>query len=201
VQASAANYRAEYQHACELSACSVTMARELGARRFEAESMVMHGLAQLGLGLTSEALATLEAGAARALESAPSYCAPWALASLAQALGPGARARELLANGEALLARGSVSHNHLEFRMLAIELYLGAHDWPAVAAQADALAEFTREEPLPWAELVIGRARALAEIADGPVAPRLRRRLRGLLDEAERMRFLALVPRLTAALG
>jgi hypothetical protein len=93
-----------------------------------------------------------------------------------------------------------VSHNHLEYRMLAIESYLDARDWPAVAAQADALAEFTRDEPLPWAELVIGRARALVEAADGPVEPGLRRRLRELLETAERMGFAALVPRLRSRL-
>lgn len=131
----------------------------------------MHGLTQLGLGL----------------------------ASLALALGPGERARELLAKGEDLLARGSVSHNHLEFRMLAIDVHLGAHDWAGVAAQADALEEYTRDEALPWADLVIRRARALVEAAQRPGGPKLRRRLRALNDEAMRMEFAALVPRLRAA--
>ena len=59
-----------------------------------------------------------------------------------------------LAEGEALLAAGSISHNYLWFYREAIEAALA---WPTTAAverYAAALEDYTRAEPLPWADFV-----------------------------------------------
>jgi hypothetical protein len=67
-----------------------------------------------------------------------------------------------LAEGEALLAAGSPSHNHLQFRRDAIDACLDAEDWSGAEFHSDALESYTHEEPLPWSGFFIARGRALA---------------------------------------
>jgi DNA-binding SARP family transcriptional activator len=200
VGASIETYRGEYAAALEGGNRSVALARELGARRFEIESTLLRGLALNGLGRHDEAVTTLEDAVARARCDASTYCGPWALAALAWAAHDQERGRALLEEGEGLLARGSVSHNHFEFRMLAIEFLVAARDWPAVRHHAAALAAYTRDEPLPWSDLVIARAEALAA-AGRPTRRKVNAgRLLDLQQQAERMGFVALLPGLRDAL-
>lgn len=200
VGASSDLYLANYESAWRGAEHSMALARELGAGRFEIEGLIMTGLARLGLGHSDEAAAVLEEAAARARATATTYCGPWALAALALAIPDPGRGRALLEEGERLLAQGSVSHNHLEFRMLAIERLIEFGDWPGLSRQVDALAAYTSEEPLPWAEVVMARARALEAAA---ARPRRRGSVAGLkaaLEATERLRFIGLVPKLRAAL-
>ena len=200
VGASLEFYRGGYAAGLEGSRRSTVLARELGARRFEIEGTLHQGLALHGLGNVEEAVAVLGQVAEWAREEAPTYCGPWALAGLAYVRGDAARGRALLEEGEQLLARGSVSHNHFEFRMLAIEFLLAVGDGPAARHHAAALAEYTREEPLPWSDLVIARAEAVA--AAGKTARRKVNvgRLQELQQQAEQMGFMTLVPGLRNAL-
>lgn len=200
VGASIEVYRGEYAAVLEGSTRSLALARELGARRFEIESTLLRGLAQHGLGREDESVATLEEAVAWARSDAPSYCGPWALAALAFACGDTTRGRALLDEGEQLLERGSVSHNHFEFRMLAVEFLLAARDWPAVRHHAAALAAYTRDEPLPWSDLVIARAEALAAAGKATRRKMNAGRLLDLQQQAERMGFVALLPGLRDAL-
>jgi len=200
VGASLEFYRCGYAAALEGSKRSTALARELGARRFEIEGTLHQGLALHGLGRVEEAVAALEQAAEWARKEAPTYCGPWALAGLAYVRGDAGGGRAVLDEGEQLLARGAVSHNHFEFRMLAIEFLVAARDWPAVRHHAAALTAYTREEPLPWSDLVIARAEALA------VGGRATRRsvdvdlLQELQQRAEAMGFATLLPGLRAAL-
>ncbi|MCU0259223.1 MAG: tetratricopeptide repeat protein [Solirubrobacteraceae bacterium] len=200
VKGSSHLYRAEFADALACAERAVWLARALGTKRFESEAMVVNGLALHGVGEVALARDALEVAVERSRESTPTYCGAWALGSLALACGDEARGRELLAEGEALLAHGCVSHNHLEFRMQAVEFLLGARDWDGVARHAEALALYTRDEPLPWAEAVIVRARALAAARGRP------RRSHGqALQEAlatvQAVGFAALEPRLREALA
>lgn len=179
----------------------VALARQLGTPRFEAEGLLVVGLARRGLGETSVALATLERAAGQALQVAPTYSGAWALAALAMACGDEARGRTLLGDGERLLAGGSVSHNHLEFHRFAIEFLLDAGDADGVRRHAAALADYTRDEPLPWADVIVARAEVLAAVSDGRRRRTSARRLREVLDAVEHMGFEALAPRLREALG
>ncbi|MEO1202051.1 MAG: AAA family ATPase [Pseudomonadota bacterium] len=93
-----------------------------------------------------------------------------------------------LAEGEKLLTAGSLSHAHLWYRQLAVDICLELEDWDGVEAHAGALAAFTAAEPLHWADNLIGRAHLLAAAG------------RGEAGDCERARALALEARLEAAL-
>jgi hypothetical protein len=60
-----------------------------------------------------------------------------------------------------------VSHNHLLFPRDAIEAYLEAGDWERVERCAAELEQYTRFEPLPFADFYIARGRALAALGCG----------------------------------
>ncbi len=188
-------YRARYPKALECSERSLALARELGARRFEAEALVLHGLAMFGLQRRDEAHTVLEAAAELARAAAPTYCGPWALGPLALATGDRRASHRLLEEGAALLARGCVSHNHLEFPLFAIEVSLRDGDAAAALRHAAALEAYTRQEPLPWADLVVARARVLAAGGAG-TRTESRPDASTVLETARRMQFEMLVPAL-----
>jgi len=193
VRASVEVYRKNYPEALAASECSVVLAREIGARRFEAEGLILRGLAALGLGEGRLAQASLADGAALAREAARTYCGPWALASLAVAIDDPQRACELLDEGERWLADGCVSHNCFEFCRHAIEVSLRCGDRARARRHADALEAYTRDEPLPWAQLVVRAARALTCEDRAANDPQNDPDLAGARADARRMEFRELV--------
>ena len=182
-------YRANYRQALDAAERGVALAREIGARRFEAEALVLRGLAARGLGEHALMHESLVAGVAIAREGAHTYCGPWALAALALAIDDPARSRVLLDEGERWLAEGCVSHNYLEFYRHAVEVSLRSGDWSRAERYADALDQYTSEERLPWADLVIACGRAMARSGRSGSELPLRADRDALLDEARRMQF------------
>jgi len=182
-------YRANYRQALSSSERGVSLAREIGARRFEAEALALRGLAARGLGDHAFAQESLAGSVAIAREAARTYCGPWALSSLALATDDPARSRALLDEGEHWLADGCVSHNYLEFYRHAIEVSLRSGDWDRAESYADALEAYTRDERLPWADLVIGAGRLLARTGCAAPGAKARNDQDALLAEARRMQF------------
>ncbi len=167
----------------------LALARQLGTRRFEAELMSLMGHALVELGGGADAQALLRQASTLALEVARTYCGPSCLGILALHTTNAERARELLAQGEALLAGGCVSHNHLEFRHLAIEFNLRQTDYREARRHAAALRDYTKEEPLAWSDLVAGRAEWLADRAESPGREDLAARRDALLAAIEAADF------------
>ena len=190
---------ARFEAACSRSERSLRLARDMGARRFEAEGLVLEGLSRLGMGDRPAAREWLEQAVDLARAVAPTYCGPLALAALARADGDPARSRALLAEGEEWLARGCVGHNYLEFHFHGIEFSLDHGDPEAARRYADELAAYTREEPLPWADAVIARGRALARVLGGERGDDVRQALDDALRSAREMQFAALLPGLEEA--
>lgn len=182
-------YRGDYACVPGYSERGLTLARQLGARRFEAELMAQlgHALAEQGGGADGQVL--LRQATVLALEVAATYCGPWCLGVQALFTPNAERARELLAQGEALLARGCVSHNHLEFRRLAIEFSLRHGDFREARRHAAALTHYTRGEPLPWSELVVRRAEWLADRAEDPARADLESRRAALIADIDAADF------------
>ena len=129
------------------------------------------------------------------------FLGPALLASLALFTDDDAERRAAVAEAEALLAAGSVSHNYFFFYRAAIETALATEDWCAAERYAAALEDYTRAEPLPFADFVIARGRALAAWGRGERDATAVERLRGLRGHAERAGLRDALVALEAALG
>ncbi len=150
-----AEARREFESALDL-------ARALGARRFEPNSLTW--LAKIaGLeGRHDEAVALARESVAICRETGFAFVGPMALGALVRVTrDPDERARAI-AEAEAALAGGSASHNVLYFYRDAIDALLVAGDPDGVERMADALSAYTSDEPLPWSRFFIDRARALS---------------------------------------
>lgn len=162
----------------------LALARAVGSRRFEADHLCARGVARATRGERAKGLADLAAATELVRGSDLAYGGPWILGYLAQMTDDPDTRRAALAEGEAALSAESVSHNHLQFRQCALEIALQEGDWDALERHARALEDYTREEPLPWSDFHVARARALMAWGKGDRDDGLVRRLRALLAEA-----------------
>jgi class 3 adenylate cyclase/tetratricopeptide (TPR) repeat protein len=143
------------------------LAQQLGARRLEAQGLEFKARALLDQGHRAEAAATLRDSWAICKEAGMQFCGPKVASALARAVNDPCQRAALLAEGQELLNRGSVGHNHLYFYRDAIEAFLTAGDGATALIYVNALEHYTRAEPLPWADLVAARGRILAKALQG----------------------------------
>ena len=165
---------------------AMQLAKQLGARRFEAECMGIVAATMIpedpaqALQLAKEALHL-------GRETGMSYCGPMLLSMVARLTPNGPERASALAEGEKLLAAGCVSHSYFEFYGNAIEAGLQDRDWPTVRHYADRLHAYTSAEPLPWTDLLIKRARLLADAGEKGMSKQTRAGLEALRAECQRM--------------
>ena len=95
------------------------------------------------------------------------FCGPKVAGALSRAVEDPAERAKFLAEGEAMLKRGSVGHNHLWFYRDAIEANLAGRDADGALHYVRALEDYTHDEPLPWAEIFAARGRALVNALRG----------------------------------
>jgi hypothetical protein len=112
------------------------------------------------------------------------FLGPALLAWLALFTDDDAERRAAVAEAEALLEAGSVSHNYFFFYQAAIDAALANEDWGAAERYAAGLEDYTRAEPLPSSDFVIARCRALAAWGRGERDAATAERLRALRDHA-----------------
>jgi len=157
----------DFEAASRHAEAALTLAQQLGARRFETEALAflteLHRLA----GRRAEAIANAEEAVRISRETSLVFLGPFALGALALATDDPTARRAALEEAEALLRAGAVSHNHLLFPRDAIEAYFEAGDWERMEHCAAELERYTRSEPLPFADFYIARGRALAAFGCG----------------------------------
>jgi class 3 adenylate cyclase/tetratricopeptide (TPR) repeat protein len=170
------------------------LARQIGARRFEAEGMVAQAAILALAGRRSEALALTQCGIDAARETGIQFLGP-------DLLGQLAGRRRALEEGEELLRGGSVGHNHLRFYRHAIEASLNARWWDAAEHYAQALEDYTRPEQVPWADFWIAWGRALVMHGREPSSAASMGNLKRVLDEAHRIGMRPAIAALRRALS
>jgi hypothetical protein len=120
-----------------------------------------------GIARRPEALSDVSEALTISRETGMAFIGPMILGILALTADDPRARNEALAEGEALLASGSPSHNHLQFRRGAIDACLDAEDWSGAEFHSNALETYTHEEPLPWSGFFVARGRALAACGRG----------------------------------
>ena len=123
------------------------------------------------------------------------------LSALAVATDDPATRERALSEGEAILLSGCPSHNYLFFYRDAIEACLAVGAWDEAERYAAALQDYTRPEPLPWADFVIARGCALAKWGRGQREADTAAELRRLAAEAESVGLRVGLPVLHQALA
>ena len=106
-----------------------------------------------------------------------------------------------LAEGDELLAAGCVSHSYFEFYGNAIEAGLQERDWEAVRRYAGRLEAYTSNEPLPWTNMVIKRARLLADVGEKGMNKTTRANLESLRTDCQRMNAVTALGAIERALS
>jgi class 3 adenylate cyclase/tetratricopeptide (TPR) repeat protein len=156
-----------YPEAAEVQPKALEQARVLKARRYEAVTLFHSAEVALFNGRKAEALALAREGQEISNEVGPGFVGP-ILYGLLGLLEDRREDQEIaLASGQALLAQGSVGHNHFWFRRYAIERALLFEDWEEADRQSDALQLRMADEPLTYSSLVAERGHMLARRGRG----------------------------------
>ncbi|MFP3566227.1 adenylate/guanylate cyclase domain-containing protein [Paraburkholderia sp. SIMBA_030] len=191
---------AEWDRAWEHVDAALQHARELKARRFEGEALAYRAELHRVAGRQNEALDDIGAALAIGRETGIVYMQPFYLGVLARATDDQTVFETALAEGEALLAAGAVSHNHFLFRRDAIDACIDRGLWDAAAAQAAALEDYARREPSPFSAFVVARARALVSYGRGNRDLASLTELQRLEEEGRKLGFLHALQAIDAAL-
>lgn len=177
---------------------SLALAREIASRRFAAIDLALLGIVARRAGDARGARARLDESWALLVALGPRFAGPMVLAARARVAESEPERRELLAQGEALLDAGSLSHNHFWYRDEAINGSLDAGDADEAERHATELECYASAEPSPWSGFIVARGRALAAARRGTPDAATLRVLRGRAIDLD---LRAALPALEAALA
>jgi class 3 adenylate cyclase/tetratricopeptide (TPR) repeat protein len=155
----------------------LTLARAVGSRRYESTMLLWSAELQLRRGERDQARRDLDQGLALARESGIGFAGAALHARLARVATSAQERAKALSDGEALMGSAGMAHRHLWFYRDAIEATLAVGEWSDALHYAGALEDFVRAEPLPWALLIVERARAIVGLAQAGTDPAARERL------------------------
>lgn len=177
-------YMGNFERAIENCEVVRDAVNRLGARRFGPQNDYYVALCLYRLGQKEKAMDLLDRAEPVSRRNSLHFSLVRVLSGIALITDdPGRRERALL-EAEELLASGTVSHNHFAFCLDATEGCFEHAEWDRMEYYADRQEAYTREEPLPWSDLVISRARALAQWGRGNRSREVMERLRALRNQA-----------------
>src|SRR3954468_23520479 len=132
----------------------IEMARALGAKRYVSIQLPLLAQVRHVQGRDDEAEAAVREAMEIAEETGPGFCGALVCGIAACVEREPERQRAALARGEALLRETGLSHNHIWFRLFAIDWGLLHQDWAEVERQIGRLNQYTAAEPLPFVDLL-----------------------------------------------
>ena len=165
------------------------IAQSLGARRYLAAILAHHAEVLHSRGAVDEARRNLEEALALSRETGIGFSGPIILGLLMLCAVDDPTRQRHAAEAEAVLAAGCISHNYFSYYRYAIEAALDRDDLAAAMHYADALEAYTHEEPLPYSDVLIRRARTLATLKRHPRDPACLAELESLMAETQRLRW------------
>jgi class 3 adenylate cyclase/tetratricopeptide (TPR) repeat protein len=146
-----------FDHALEI-------ARATGVHWFESMALTNSGRSKWGMGDSVKAADSIDEALRVMPPNSERAIGPFIWGSRALICEDPAEAESALATGNAILAKGAISHNHMWFRRDEMEVRLLQRAWPAALVSAEALERYTGDEPLPWSDFYIRRTRALCAL-------------------------------------
>jgi class 3 adenylate cyclase/tetratricopeptide (TPR) repeat protein len=177
----------------------LAMAQQLKARNWEPLKLSQAGWAHYLNGERQRAQELIEQAVANEAALPFSGGVSWGMLSVV-ADNPKTRT-QALREGEALLCKGARAMNHLHFYRHAMNACWQAAMWEELERFAQALQDYTRDEPLPWSDFFIARGRALAAAGRGDGRGSITQELTSLLEQANCMGYRASIPALEDALS
>lgn len=190
-----------WREAIEVLEVALSLSRQLGTRRYDAVILACKGIALIELGQREEGHGAIADSLVVCRETDVRFFGACALGAIARYADDPVRRREALAEGEAILSGGCIGHNYFWFYRDAMDSSLRAQEWDEALRYAQALADYTAAEPLPWSNLYVARGRALVRLGRGDRDSELRSELMRLREEAARAGSAAALPALDAALA
>jgi len=179
---------------------SLEIADHLGANRFKAFISILYAQVQFWRGGFQQSTVDLMRNALEISRSTGiGFVGPWVLSTLALVIDEEKSSLAVLDEGEEILNSGCVGHNYFDFYRNAMEVAWRYSDWDLIERYADALHDFIKPEPLPWAEHYIKWGRALAAHGRTPSA-HTAEELHFVKTEAQRLNLLSGVQTLEQAL-
>jgi class 3 adenylate cyclase/tetratricopeptide (TPR) repeat protein len=134
------------------------LAKELGSPRFQAMVLLCRSWAYLIEGNNGKARQCLLTALDLAKDTL-TFIGPWIMGGLALAADSPQERRPWIESGLEILQKGAVSHNYFFFHSDVINACLNDADWNGMELHADMLARYTADEPLPWSNFMVERAR------------------------------------------
>jgi tetratricopeptide (TPR) repeat protein len=190
----------EYGPAEQALASGIPLARAAGARRYLAAMLCALAEVRLAQKADDEARGLLQEALVVSQQSGMAFVGALAFALLARAQPDRDQAVRALEQGEGELRQRSLSHSQLHFYRHAIDVSLHWQDWSHAARYAAMLERCVQPEPLPWATLLIDRARALIAAGSGENGEALRNRLQRIREEIARVGFRSALVAVESAL-
>ena len=179
----------------------IQLSERLSSGRFLSYGFNMLALVELARNDKAAARQALQ----RAVEAAPGpafqFCGAWILGTRAMAAETAEAARQSLDQGEAMLDAGAVAHNHIYFRVAAIEYCLTVGDWERLEHHSAALIAYLGPEQTRYTDYFIERARALAAVRRGILDQETEQTLRRCLAYADQEGLAPSASAIRAALG
>ena len=131
---------------------SLRIARQLNARRFEAQALEKQARILLEEGRRAEAVALLREALSICRVAGTQFCGPIVTSAFSRAVEDPVERDALLVEGAEMLARGAVGHNHLWFHRDAIEAFLAARDARGMMRHVDALEDLRARRAAPMVD-------------------------------------------------
>ena len=192
--------RGNLREAGEQLDIALGIARALGTSRFEGINWLYRSLLAIRAGDHIAAREHLETTKRVGGEGGMAFFGAQLFGIQARIETDPAARRAALAQGEAMVAAGTMSHGYFMFCESAIQTSLDTGELGEAERYCAMLERFTAAEPFPWADFVVARGRALVRCARGETGAALVAELQSLRQQALAAEATVYLPHLEAAL-
>jgi tetratricopeptide (TPR) repeat protein len=177
--------KCDLANSLEAAQKALALARKIGALRFVAGGLETLGNIAQAQGDIETARERLLEALSVAEQTSISFNGPCILGRLQTVTCSAGVRAQYHARGLELLSHNRRGRNYLEFYRSSIEAALKYEQWPEIEPYCTALTEYSKDEPLRWAEFYAARGRALAGFGAGDRSTEIMARLRQLRADAQ----------------